>query len=145
MEEGEKKTSKYSSGINILIRLDGLWKDANNHSRLGLFQKWNCDLDRIWCELARDLKDDDYKDKEKDGKKILGYKSQFEEFDSKIAKDGKFEDNGSEGFQAITQEQIEKRNKHYKTLMEKDLFLRRLENSLGKGTTWDEGDEDDFE
>jgi len=135
MEGEEKKISKYSSGVNILIRLDGLWKDANNHSRLGLFQKWNCDLDRIWCELARDLEETEYDEKKKD----------FDNFDTQLADLGNFEDNGDVGFQPLTKDQITKRNKHYKTLMEKDLFLRRLENSLGKGTTWDEGDEDDFE
>jgi len=64
-EENEPLISKHSSGISILIRVDGLWKDANNHSRNGLFDKWNRDLDAIWRELARDLTDADYTTKKK--------------------------------------------------------------------------------
>lgn len=131
----DTKISKYSSGVNIIIRLDGLWKDANNHSRLGLFQKWNNDLDRIWCELARDLKDDEYN----------SYKNTFDTFDKKIADIGKFEDNAGDSFEPLKEDQIGKRNRHYKTLMEKDLFLRRLENHLGKGTTFEDESDDDFD
>ena len=39
----------------------------------------------------------------------------------------------------------DKRAEQYKILNEKELFLKRLENELGKGTTFDDGDEDDFE
>jgi len=134
--ESENKISKYSSGVNILIRLDGLWKQINLYATANSYEKWNSYLDRVWCELARDLKDgQSYKDK----------KEEFDEFDNKIAKAGKFDDKAPEGFKDITAEQINKRKIHYKCLMEKELFLRRLENELGKGTTWSDGDEDDFD
>ena len=65
MEEGEQKIPKHSSGVNILIRIDGLWRDTHSHSRTGLFSSWNSDLDRIWLELARDIKTKDFENKEK--------------------------------------------------------------------------------
>jgi len=133
-DEVEQQVSKYSSGVNIIIRLDALWKDVNNHARTGKFSLWNLDLDRIWCELARDLKEN-YEDKKKT----------FDIFDTKMVTIGNFTDKEPEGFKDVSPEDIKKRSQHYKILMEKELFLRRLENELGKGTTFDDGDEDDFD
>lgn len=148
MEE-ERRTSKHNSSVSIIIRLDFLWKDANKHAREGKFSDWNNDLDTIWRELARDLKDDEYKDKrfEKDGKKFrkLGYKSRFDAFDEELKKSGRIEDTARQGFNKITTEQIEIRAKQYEILNRKDLFLRRLENHLGKGTKFENEDEDDFD
>ena len=134
-EENEPQISKHSSGISILIRVDGLWKDANLHSRSGLYYKWNCDLDAIWRELARDLSDEDYKTK----------KEEFDAFDATMAEYGSFNDEGRRDFKEPSKEQIENRAKHYRLLNDKELFLKRLENKLGKGTTWDDGEDDDFE
>ena len=134
-EENETLISKHSSGISILIRVDGLWKDANNHSRAGLFDRWNRDLDAIWRELARDLSDKDYDDKQK----------AFDLFDSNLAESGRFKDTGSDDFKSPPKEDILARSKQYKILNQKELFLKRLENKLGKGTTFDDGEDDDFE
>lgn len=137
MMEGEqtKRISKYSSGVSIQIRLDTLWRDANNHSRIGLFLRWNNDLDTIWRELARDISEDEYED----------YKDKFDKFDKELIKLGNFEDRANEGFNPLSKDQILKRDKQYKVLSEKELFLKRLENHLGKGTTFVDGDESDWE
>ena len=134
-EENEPLISKHSSGISILIRVDGLWRDANSHSRNGLFDKWNRDLDAIWRELARDLTDADYTLK----------KEAFDTFDKQLADSGRFKDTGSDDFKLPTKEDIAARSKQYRTLNNKELFLKRLENKLGKGTTFDDGEDDDFE
>lgn len=134
-ENEEVKVSKYNSGMAIIMRLDSLWKDTHRHSREGNFEKWNCDLDRIWCELARDLNEGEYS----------GKKEEFEEFDNKLKEFGKFIDNITDAFKSPTKEQITNREKQYHVLMEKELFLRRLENALGKGTAWDAGNEDDWD
>ena len=133
-EEETQILSKHNSSVNILIRLDGLWKDANNHRRQGQFSKWNHDLDVIWCELARDLDNEDFKKK----------KETFESFERKIGEFGKFDDNAGSRLIQITKSEIINRDKQYKNLMDKDLFLRRLENFLGKGTAWQE-EEDNWE
>jgi hypothetical protein len=135
MEEQEQKLSKFSGAINILIRLNNLWTDSHNHSRAGLFKRWNSDLDRIWIELVGDLSVKIFEDKKKE----------FDSFDDKLFKLGEFQDHINDGFECITKDQIEKRNKQYKILMEKELFLKRIENEFGKGTKWDDGDEDDFD
>jgi len=134
-EDNERQVSKFSSGVNQLLRLDNLWKDANIHSRGGKYSSWNNDLDTIWRELARDLNDKDYNSK----KKV------FDEFDVKLVKSGSFLDSGNETFDEVSTKQKSNRYEHYVVLNEKELFLRRLENFLGKGTTWDDDDDDGFD
>ena len=135
IEEEEKKISKFSSGINIIMRLDSLWKDTHSHSRNGQFTRWNSDLDRIWLELARDLDKKDYETEEK----------KFNDLDNKLIKRKTFHDSPPPGFAEITADVVKERQEIYADLMKKQLFLARLENKLGKGTTFDEGDEDDFD
>lgn len=144
MEEGQEfRVSKYNSGVAIIIRLDGLWKDTHRHSRAGQYYKWNGDLDRIWCELSRDLPNDEYDDKkdEHGNVKQEGYKSQFDKFDAKILECGEIKDNIFDSFDNPKPQDVENRKKQYKVLMDKELFLRRLENHIGKGTAWDEDNE----
>lgn len=137
MEEEQLKVSKYSSGVNILLRIDELWKQSHRYRILSQYKKWNVILDSIWTELARDLDEKEYEDK----KKI------FDMFDRDLIEYGSIIDDleNELGFKPITKDILEKRNKQYEKLMEKQLFLTRLENKLGKGTTWKDSDEDDWE
>lgn len=134
MEEDKKIQSKYSSGVNIIIRLDELWKDTHRHSRADKSYAWNNDLDCIWRELARDLSEEEYK----------LWKGKIDEIKNKLKELGSFQDEAPAGFQRPSTEQLKKREKQYDLLDEKQLLLARLENDLGKGTTEKE-DEDDWE
>lgn len=135
MVEGEEVLiSKHSSGVSIIIRINGLWIDANLHSCNGQYSKWNTKLDVIWRELARDILEEDYKAK----------KTDFDEFDKRLVTEGPFKDTGSDTFEDITTDESKIRSKHYRILNDKELFLKRLENKLGKGTTFQDGEEDDF-
>ncbi len=138
MEGNKQKISKFSSGLNIIMRLDTLWKRTHVNSSTGKYQAWNTDLDRMWLELARDL---DKEDTDEFDKK----KNEFDKYDEEIKKIGQIRDATGKGFKKNTETELEIRNKHYKKLMEKQLFIARLENQLGKGTTYDEGYDDDFE
>lgn len=145
-EKEENKISKYNSGVFIIQRLHNLWLDANEHSRRGQFSKWNKDLDRIWLEIARDLSDDKLNDKkDKKGNEIKGYKSKFDNFDKQLTETGALSDNFGGDFEAPTKKDIENRNEQYKILMEKEFFLRRLENETGKGTKFEDLSEDDMD
>lgn len=139
MAEEEAKKSKYNTGLAKIYRLDGLWKSVNIFSTSGKYSKWNEFLDRIWCELCNDLKENT--EDEKDFKKN---KEKIENLDGEIGRIGNFEDNATDSFNPVTKNQMDKRNEHYKKLMEKEIFLRRLENILGKGTAWEDEDEDEF-
>jgi len=135
VDDDAPRTSKYNSGIAQIYRLDTLWKDANRHSRKGQYNKWNLDLDNLWRELAKDINEKNYEEKKK----------KFDKFDRDLANEGQFYDNGKKGWEELDEPTIKKRNNQYKILNEKELFLRRLENEVGKGTAWDDGNEDDFE
>ncbi len=135
MAEGDEiLISKHSSGVSIIIRIDGLWKDANIHSCSGQYSKWNTKLDVIWRELARDILEDEWEQRKED----------FDKFDKRLVDAGAFNDAGSDTFEDITTKESKIRSKHYRILNDKELFLKRLENKLGKGTTFHDGDEDDF-
>lgn len=133
-EDEEVLISKHSSGVSIIIRINGLWIDANLHSCAGQYSKWNTKLDVIWRELARDILEKDWDVKKKD----------FDTFDAELIKVGAFKDTGSGTFEDMSNDDIGNRSEQYKILNKKELFLKRLENKLGKGTTFSDGDEDDF-
>ena len=127
--------SKYSSGINIILRLHQLWIDTHKHSRTDRFYDWNNDLDCIWRELARDLSKDGY-DK---------WKERIDKVNNQLKSLGRFIDEAPAGFEEPPKELLEKREKQYDLLKEKQLLLARLENELGKGTTEEEENEYDFD
>ena len=151
MEE-EKKVSKFSSGLNILMRLDLLWKNCYKYKSEGRYYKWWEELDSVWLELARDLKPNEYWDSNEKGEIVKdskenevlkkGYKSQLDGFEKRMKELLPFEDWGNIGFKVPSVNMKERRNKQYKLLMEKQLFLARLENELGKGTSWGESEDD---
>lgn len=125
-DTGSEKVSLFNGGISEIYRLDFLWKDAHTHSRAGLLEKWNWDLDRVWCELAGDIPLGD--DREK----------QFKEMNSKLAQIK----------QDLFKRKIDLMNyneKMYTQLMDKEIFLRRLQQKLGKGSKFVDDDEDDWE
>jgi len=110
-----QKISKFNSTLAILFRIDRLWQDAHHHSRSGQLIKWNWDLDRVWCELAADVKEDDEKD--------------FKKFNDEIAKINKVSGGGE----------------LYTKLLEKEIFIRKLQNKQGKGVAYEESFEEYIE
>lgn len=140
MDDEQIKISKHSSGVSIIIRLDQLWKNCHSYKRNNQYKKWSEELDSVWLELSRDLfKKKGLSEEDEDFQKV---KIEFDKFDVEIAKIGQIMDERPAGFEDIPKEALERRNKHYKELMKKHEFLTRLENHLGKGTTFDDEDED---
>lgn len=116
--EGQK-ISKYNSAIAQLYRIDALWKDTHVHSRAGLLDKWNWDLDRVWCELAADANNNSV--------------ALFEDFKNRIKQQ-----------KALPNTPLNQGN-YYVLLLEKEIFLRKLQNEQGKGTAFKDEFEDDIE
>lgn len=143
MENEDKKVSKFSSGLNIIMRIDILWKNCQEFKRKGRYTDWNDELDTIWLELARDIKPDDYKDKLDELGKVIseGYETKFKKFDENIKQFLPFNDLLI-GFDKPSVDIYIRRNEQYKILMEKQLFLSRCENELNKGTTYEDEDDD---
>ena len=127
------KSSRLNSGWLIILRINELWKDTHKHSRIANYSAWNSDLDRIWCELASDIKAGSEEDKT------------FKEFNQKIGALGKLKiGSRPQGFRNFDTTETMNHTKQYQILMEKEIFLRRLMNEQGKGTAYKE-DEDDWE
>lgn len=134
VQEAEK-ISKFNSANLINFRINNLWIDANNHSRAGLYNKWNSDLDCIWDELVGDVPE---KKSEKEGKKPT-YEKYFE-LNQKVSEQlKKFP--SKYGFEGYSEDDKEKIIIIYAVLRKKSEFLRKLQNTQGKGTAYDEDDE----
>lgn len=137
MEYGEQeayKPSKYNSGFLVILRINELWKDANNHARKGNFVSWNEDLDRIWMELVGDIK-------QEEGEK--NPEEQYKELVLKYAKACNIQSKGN-GFEERDNEQRKSTALKKNALMDRETFLRKLQNQQGKGTAYQE-EEDDWE
>ena len=128
MEEGYgetelKRVSKFHSGFQDIDRLDELWRITHRLAIGGALSKWNWVLDRIWCELGGDI----------------------DETDERVAQ----LNNINTEISMLTNKVMQKEMKPdiynaelYTILMKKELFLRRLQNSIGKGTAYDNDDYD---
>jgi len=133
-----QKISKINSAGLINLRLHNLWVDVNNHSRKGMFSLWNGDLDRLWCEMAADVIPTTKGDKEDDETLRI-----FDTIKEKIKKLSPITNwKSSDGFKHLDDTQKSTKQIQYEMLMEKEIFLRRLQNKQGKGTAYIEEDDD---
>ena len=123
-----QKISKYNSAVAQLMRLDKLWNACNTHSINGNYVRWNNLLDQIWIELSGDLKEDN--------PKVIEYASMIKEANES----GKIIDSELRGF--TVNKNSDTRTKQYSLIVKKATWLKRLQNELGKGTKWDEGEDD---
>jgi hypothetical protein len=129
------KTSRYNSAIFQLYRLNNLWVNIHRVVQSKKFESWNTLLDRVWSELSRDLSEKQYTE----------FSEKYKAIDLALISLGQFKDSTPEGWKEVSEDFLKNRINQYHRLMEKELFLRRLENSLGKGSAFKEDIEDDFE
>lgn len=148
-EESEiTKLSKFNSAALISLRLHNLWVDVNNHSRKGVYAMWNGDLDRLWCELAADVMPSQKKEgendktvkKDSDNDKIIKAYNKIKEDVKEVHPIKNWKT--SSGFEGINSDEQDSQLKQYEILMDKEIFLRRLQNKQGKGTAYIEEDDD---
>lgn len=128
LEEQDFKSSKYNSGFLVILRINELWKDANRYARNSQYSLWNEVLDRIWLELIGDIPPKDRKAKEEENKKlVLKYASSY------ISEDR------SDNFKGKSINERMSLALRKAALMEREAFLRILQNEQKKGTAYDEG------
>lgn len=123
------RQSKYNAAIAQLYRLDDLWKEAHKHGKEVSYIKWNEVLDRVWCELRTDVYSD---------QKI---KNQMEEFDKKLMNNYLYTINETLKIEKPVQ-YAKIINNLKRILIEKEAYLRYLQNSQGKGSAYEEDIED---
>lgn len=135
------KQSRINSGMLQVFRLDFLWKEANRYATAGFYSKWNDILDRVWCELAGDVKI-----KKKADVKEGDAKDEFETFSDLTKKyaDTIKSNPKKRGFGSFEENDLINMVKQKHALIKKEVFLRQLQNTQGKGTAYHD-DDDDFE
>lgn len=135
-EETAAATSKFNSGMLINLRLNNLWILTHNYARKGQYSDWSAVLDRIWCELSADVPET------KDGEKT---NAGFYAIEEKLNTVGVTNWGKSNGFEAHDTASKSIQTRQYRILMEKEIFLRKLQNKQGKGTAYYDESEDDWE
>ena len=131
MDSEINKISKINAAGLINVTLEQLWQSSFRNQRNGKHWSWNRDLDAIWTILGGDCKQGGEEEKK------------FDEINIRIGNAGSLNHIKS-GFETIGTDDLKRMATQYKLLMEKSLFLRRLQNNQGKGTAYVE-EEDDWE
>jgi len=148
--EQPEKISLYNSGMAQIKRLDELWAKIHKYVEGGLLTKWNWGLDRIWCELIGDIPEDTVEDDddmiEVDGEEYVASKKEKKQTDIERFESFKIViGNINKDFIEGKTKAMEYQRQMYEALMQKEAFLRRLQNRLGKGTKLVDADEDMIE
>jgi len=130
VEENEQKTSRLNAAGLINSTLENLWNSAYNAMSNGNYILWNVKLDAIWAILGGDIADND--DEDKEFKKINMTLYAYGTLKSKIGSGFSSSPNPNNAIQ-------------YQLLLNKSVFLRRLQNKQGKGTAYSNEDDSDFD
>ncbi len=126
----ENKTSKINAAGLINSTLERLWLDCYNAMSVGDYSKWNTKLDAVWSILGGDCKKGETQDED------------MTKLNLEIYEKGSLKAKTGSGFNKVSNPN---NAVQYQLLLKKNLFLRRLQNSQGKGTAYATGDGDDFE
>ena len=127
----EIKVSKYSAAWLINSNLENLWVEIFKQVKNGNYNSWNKVLDCIWLILARDVETNSEEEKK------------YMDIEMEIGKTGSLVHTKT-GFDITGVPDMKILSLQYRLLMQKALFLGRLQNKQGKGTSYKE-DEDYWE
>jgi hypothetical protein len=138
----ESRESRYNSALQQLYRLDGLWNKAHKLALEGNLREYKFVLDRIWIELSPDADSQEIKKRDKFNK-ILNQILVIEAEESK-------KDESKDTSEPVIRKGIEAkkrkiRNVLYKWAQKYEIFLRRLLNRQGKGTSYRDLSEEEID
>jgi hypothetical protein len=128
----DEKQSRLNAAGLINSALENLWNGCYIAMANGNLVLWNRKLDSIWSILGGDQSKGDPTD------------LAMEKIDKKIYNTGSL-NHKKAGFKKLVDKENITISLQYLLLKEKSLFLRRLQNSQGKGTAYHSPDEDDFD
>ena len=132
VEVNQPAKSKYNSAIDQMQRLGNIWRSAYKNAMEGNFNSWNLDLDAAWRELSSDIPEDDTLNED-----YLEINKEIRDLQPLVSKK-------APGFNPISETMLKNISKQYLVLQKKELFVRRMLNKLGKGTVYDDTEDDDF-
>ena len=124
---------KFTTALGIVIAIRDLQNKANEYACANNFVGWNLTLDAIWRELAEDekVKKDDEDKLNAINQKLVNLKF--------------YQTYKNYGFNKAPKIKEDLRALHYQVLQEKEIFLRKLQHRVGKGSTYEESIEDYME
>lgn len=129
------KLSKINSAGLVNSTLSNLWSDFFRHYRDGKYLAANSDLDCIWTILG--------------GEKNIEEspaESEYKKIELKLYESGTLTNSlDIKGFGKVNQDDLTKIASQKIILLKKALFLRRLQNSQGKGTAYHDGEDEDMD
>ena len=128
----EETISRINSAGLINSALEKLWTDCYAAISQGNLVLWNRKLDAIWTILGGDQQEGDTTDLAMD------------KIDESLYKTGSL-NHKKEGFEKTNKDESVTIALQYLILKKKSLFLRRLQNSQGKGTAYRSNDDDDID
>jgi len=128
----ENGTSKLNAAGLINSALESLWGKCYTAMSNGNLVQWNRNLDAIWTILGGDCLEKDTND------------TAFAKINLSIYNTGSL-NHKKTGFQTINSDEATRMSLQYLLLNKKSLFLRRLQNSQGKGTAYRNEDDDDID
>jgi len=129
-EANEDKISRINSAGLINSILENLWRESYNAMAAGDYLKWNSKLDSIWTILGGDCDDNGEEDKS------------MAKINLDVYEKGSLKSKAGTGFN----QNVNPNNAlQYQLLLRKSLFLRRLQNKQGKGTAYQNDDDDDID
>lgn len=131
--EAPNKVSKYNSAVDQMYRFGEIWRETYGKAKSGDFVMWNLTLDGIWRELAGDLEDNSSEHQE------------MEKTNTELTNLYPLQSPVVSSFNKRKKDDIIRISKQYALLTKKEIFLRRLQNKLGKGTVLVDSDEDEFD
>jgi hypothetical protein len=120
--EKKELISDFNEAKFQILRLHVLWQSCNTCSQNGNLEQWKWKLDAIWRELSPDAKERDKNQSDNEN----AYFSKIKTINDNISK-------------------ARNNNEKYLALQEKEIFLRCLQDAVGKGSRKSSGDEDDFD
>ncbi len=128
MADNNERTSSFNEGVLQIQRLNYLWGDANELSRSGDLKSWRWTLDTIWRELSRDA--------------VHDYR-EFDPVDFESIKESEW----VKGYDKLVEKVKEAKNhgEMYACLHDLEVFLRILQDKVGKGGKYYDPSEDEMD
>lgn len=111
-------SSKYNEAVFQIQRLHESWIRCYNFQRNGELDKWKFELDNIWLELISDVEE------------RLGNSNDIKEKNKQLR---------------LNIANSKTREQKYEALMERHSYLKVIQDKTGKGGSYSDGSEDDFE
>ena len=118
-ENVETEKSKYNEATLNIQRLHNCWLKCASFRTNGLYSKWKWELDTVWTELCQDVKQT----------RLSDYEAVEKENDNIRKAIGNSKD----------------QNELYEKLNERHIFLRRLQDRVGTGGTYEDESCDAFD